>query len=106
MARPRVLTVVLGLIHRLLVSTMPIFAPTVLPEHTRPVLEHHRLEHVSIVLLVLTLLQLAPLSLRLVIAVLLEHFRRPLVPHRLAHARTVLPVYTQQLLERMPLVLV
>ena len=106
MARPRVLTVVLGLIHRLLVSTMPIFAPTVLPEHTRPVLEHHRLEHASIVLLVLTLLQLAPLSLRLVIAVLLEHFRWLLVPLRLVPAQTVLLVCTRQLSERLPLVLV
>ena len=106
MARPRVRTVVLELIHRLLVSTMSIFVPTVLPEHTRPVLEHHHLVFASIVLLARTLLQPAPPSLLHVIAVLPEHSRRPPVLLRLAPAQTVLLVFTQQLLGRVPLVLV
>ena len=106
MEPPRVQTVVLELIPRLLVSTMSIFAPTALPEHTRPALEHHHLGFASIVLLVRTVLPRVPPSLLHVIAVLPEHSRQPLVPHRLAPVRTVLPVYTQQLLERLPLVLV
>ena len=106
MARPRVRIVVLELIHQLLVSTMSIFAPTVLQEHTRLVLEHHHLVFASIVLLVRTLLQLVPQLLLHAIAVLPEHSRRPPVPLRLAPARTVLLVFTQQLLGRVPLVLV